>query len=174
MNLYFRFILLLLKRIYIFKKISPLDSCETNFWVNPFDLDINLHMNNGRYLSIMDLGRIDLLLKAKCFWSLMFQGYYPVVASEGIRFKRSLQPFQFFKIRTQIDCWTDKDFFIKQEFIQGGSVVAEAYLKGRFLHRIRGSITSAELFKLIGLEYHSPLINPKAEALMKFDHLLTK
>ena len=174
MNLYFRFIFLLIKRIFYCKKLSPFDICETNFWVNPFDLDINLHMNNGRYLSIMDLGRVDLLIRARSFWGLLFHGYYPVVVSEGIRFKKALMPFQFFKILTQIDHWDEKDFYIRQEFIYDNKTVAEGYLKARFLHRQRGSISTQELFGLIKAEYKTCPPSTKAEALNKLDSNLGK
>ena len=33
------------------------------FRVSPGDIDVNRHMNNGRYLTIMDLGRIDVLIR---------------------------------------------------------------------------------------------------------------
>lgn len=33
----------------------------------PTDLDVQRHMNNGRYLSLMDLGRMDLLVRSG-FW----------------------------------------------------------------------------------------------------------
>ena len=174
MNLYFRFIWLLLRRIWISKPISAFDPCYTNFWVNPLDLDINFHMNNGRYLSIMDLGRIDLLLKARSFWSLILKGYYPVVASEGIRFKKALMPFQFFQIRTQIDYWNEKDFYIKQEFIQNNNVVAEGYIKARFLRRGQGSITTQELFRVLNIEYKTCPDSTKALALDQLHNQLTK
>jgi hypothetical protein len=28
------------------------------------DLDLNLHMNNGRYLSVCDLGKIDVMIRS--------------------------------------------------------------------------------------------------------------
>ena len=40
-------------------RIDVLDESVLNLVVWPTDLDLNLHMNNGRYLSVMDLGRID-------------------------------------------------------------------------------------------------------------------
>ena len=77
MNLYLRFLILILKRIRVSEKIDVFDTCRTEFWVQPLDLDLNLHMNNGRYLSIMDLGRFDLMLKAGVFWRLMARGLEP-------------------------------------------------------------------------------------------------
>ena len=35
--------------------------------VCPGDLDTSLHMNNGRYWTLMDLGRTDLMLRSG-FW----------------------------------------------------------------------------------------------------------
>ena len=174
MNLYFRFFWLLLKRLYIRKPIAMFEPCLTRFWVNPLDLDFNMHMNNGRYLSIMDLGRFDLLLRSKTFWPLILKGFAPVVASEGIRFKSALLPFQFFYIKTQIDYLSDKDFYIQQEFIQNKKVVAEGYIKGRFTKRGRGSVPTAELFQILGLEYKSQPPSAKATALDQLHMNLTK
>jgi acyl-CoA thioesterase FadM len=130
-----------------------MDSVTTHFWVNPFDLDINNHMNNGRYLSIMDLGRYDLMLKSKSFWMLISKSIYPVVVSESIRFKKSLEPFQGFHIKTQIEAWTEKDFYIKQEFFRNDEIYAVGYIKGRFRQRGRkNSLKTHELFELLGLE----------------------
>ena len=34
--------------------------------VLPNDLDLLWHMNNGRYLSLMDQGRVDLMVRRAC------------------------------------------------------------------------------------------------------------
>ena len=41
--------------------LGPLAESVLSFRVMPSDLDVNLHMNNGRYLSFMDLGRLHLV-----------------------------------------------------------------------------------------------------------------
>jgi acyl-CoA thioesterase FadM len=43
--------------------LGPLDESVMTLRVLPTDVDANLHMNNGRYLSIMDLGRFDLTVR---------------------------------------------------------------------------------------------------------------
>jgi acyl-CoA thioesterase FadM len=151
MNMYIRFLILIFKRTLARGPMDVFDPCVTRFRVNPFDLDINLHMNNGRYLSIMDLGRMDLMLRAGVFWRLMLRGYYPVVVSESIRFRRSLDPFQSFEVITVIEAWDEKDFFMTQKFVRKGVVVAEGYIKARFRQRGRnGSLPTAETFELMG------------------------
>lgn len=141
MNLFIRFLFLVLKRLLWRAPIGAFDACVSHFRVNPLDLDMNLHMNNGRYLSIMDLGRIDLMLRAGTFWPLVRGGYYPVIVSESIRFRRSLEPFQAFTLVTQIVAWDEKDFFIQQRFQRGETVMASAVVRARF--RKRGKKESA-------------------------------
>lgn len=136
------------------------------------DLDLNFHMNNGRYLTLMDLGRFDLLIKARVFKKLFSQGYYPVVVSESIRFKKSLELFQKFTLVSTIESWDEKDFYISQRFIVNkklgttlsSELVAEGFIKGRFKQRGRqGSVPTSEIFEKAG--YNLPLKPKTALAL---------
>ena len=60
MNLYLRLLFLLFRLIGLPRK-GPLEESRVAFRVLPTDCDINLHMNNGRYLSFMNLGRLHLV-----------------------------------------------------------------------------------------------------------------
>ncbi|MFP5519623.1 MAG: acyl-CoA thioesterase [Bdellovibrionia bacterium] len=173
MNLYFRFFWLFFKSLFYKNELTLLDTCTTSFRVNPLDLDINLHMNNGRYLSLMDLGRTDLMFRAKVFKKLFFKGYYPVVISESISFRKSLNLFDSFVIETKLDAWNEKDFYLLQTFKFQNEVIAEGFIKGRFLKRgVRGSVPTAELFQILNLNL--PLTKPSAlsEAQNQTDSLL--
>ena len=173
MNLYFRFLLLLLKRIIVTKHGNLFSECRTRFRVNVFDLDLNFHMNNGRYLALMDLGRLDLMLKANIFGKLVRKGYYPVISSEGIRFKKSLHLLQSFELVTQLESWDDKNLYIAQQFIHKGHVVAEGMIKGRFLQRGRkGSVPTSELFSVLGIEPFESDSSERAKCLAQFEGML--
>ncbi len=165
MNLYLRFLILILKRLRVSTRIDVFDTCRTRFRVQPWDLDFNLHMNNGRYLSIMDLGRFDLMLKSGIFWKLMARGYYPVVVSESIRFRKSLGLFNGFELMTVLESWDERDLFLTQQFVHKGSVVAHGYIKGRFRQRGRkGSVPTAELFELTGKSFNGPRLSEVARS----------
>ena len=132
-------------------------------------------MNNGRYLSIMDLGRFDLMLKGKVFWKLIRQGYYPVVSSESIRFKKSLQLFQHFDLITKIESWDERNFYIRQTFVRGDVLIAEGYIKGRFRQRGRKeSVSTRELFELVGLAFSEDNMDELANTQRKIEALLCK
>lgn len=174
-NLYIRFLFLLARRCLPFKRIDIFDSCRTFFRVNLLDLDVNFHMNNGRYLSIMDLGRVDLMVKAGVFWKLVKNGYYPVVVSESIRFKKSLEPFQKFELVTTLESWDEKDFYLSQKFQIQDEILAEGYIKGRFKRRGKGSVPTAELFNIIGKNYEGPRMSDLAKLQRALEeHLIPK
>ena len=63
MNLIFRLLKTLLLYLLRPTRRGILEESVVRFRVWPNDLDTNLHMNNGRYLTLMDLGRLDLLLR---------------------------------------------------------------------------------------------------------------
>ncbi|MEM6811796.1 MAG: acyl-CoA thioesterase [Pseudomonadota bacterium] len=164
MNLFFRFIYLLIRRAFRKKSQSIFEPCETDFRVNIMDIDLNFHMNNGRYLSLMDLGRFDLMMKAGVFLDLIKKGYYPVVTSQVIRFKKSLAPFQKFKIVSKIECWDEKDTYIVQTFISDDVVYAEGFVKARFLNRHqKGSIPTKTIFEEAQIEYRDSDLSKRAE-----------
>ena len=165
MNLYLRFLMLILKRIRVPVKIDVFDPCRSRFRVHPLDLDLNLHMNNGRYFSVMDLGRFDLMLKAGIFWKLISQGLYPVVVSESIRFRKSLGLFDGYELLTVIESWDERDLFITQTFLHKDQVIAKGYIKGRFRQRGRkGSVPTAELFELTGKSFNGPRLSDLAHS----------
>lgn len=130
-------------------------SVRTYMRVWPTDLDPLLHMNNGVYLSLMDLGRIDLMLRSGSWRKIRRAGIYPVVVSEAIRFRRSLTPFQKFYIRTHLVGWDERYFFLRQKFIvpsgKGEELYASAVIKGRFLKKGGVKISPAELFATAGI-----------------------
>ena len=149
MNLFFR-LLMLMARMRFRRRLSIWDTARTPFRVNPLDLDVLMHMNNGRYLSILDLGRMDLMLRSG-FWKVTQErGWYPVVAGQTITYRRSLNPFQRFDLLTRVLGVDDRWIYLDQTFVVGETVHAHAVVRARFLKKGGGSVEHAELEELIG------------------------
>ena len=109
-------------------------------------------MNNGVYFSIMDLGRMDLMIRAGAWASLMKHGFYPVATNETISFRKSLQPWQRFVLESRIIGYDDKAVFVEQRFVVKGEVFARAYMRGRFLKKTGGTVSVAELVDALGVD----------------------
>lgn len=163
MNLIFR----LLKTILLYflrpTRRGILEESVVRFRVWPNDLDTNLHMNNGRYLTLMDLGRLDLLLRNGAIRHVLRNKWYPVLAGTQIRFRRPLNLFQKFEIRTRIVSWDSKWVFLEQIILRKGDVALQAYLKGVFVGP-EGSVPITRLMELMGVTEPPPPLPPALAA----------
>lgn len=149
MNLYLR-VLWLFFRSRFRSRLAPQDTAVTPFRVWPSDLDTLGHMNNGKYLSIMDLGRMDLMLRSHTWPRLKAARWYPVLAGQTIAYYRSLNPWMSFEVHTRILGFDDRWGFLEQTFVRNGVVHARAVVRSRFLKRSGGSVDHAELAELFG------------------------
>ncbi|UXY16976.1 acyl-CoA thioesterase [Chitiniphilus purpureus] len=155
MNLYLRLLWLLLTA-----RLRPacdlLGPCETPMRVWPNDLDIYRHMNNGRYFTLLDLARTDLMIRAGLLSRIKAAGWFPVVTMETMQFRRALTLMQKVKIVTRVLGWDAKSIFLEQHFVRSGEIVASAVIRARFLRRSGGSVPTAELMALAGHDEPSP------------------
>jgi acyl-CoA thioesterase FadM len=106
-NLYLR-LLFLLVRLMNVRRRGVLEDSRVSFRVMPNDCDVNLHMNNGRYLSFMDLGRLHLVAQVGLLRIVVKNRWKPVLAAAEINFIRSLAPFEKFDMVTRVVTWDDK------------------------------------------------------------------
>lgn len=155
MNLFFRLLHVLLFSRFR-SQVNILDECVTPFRVWPSDLDVLRHMNNGVYLSLQDLARVDYMIRAQAAEKISAQGWYPVVASETIRFRRSLQLFQKFELRTRLISWDDKYIYMEHKFTSRGQLIALGMIRARFLSKAGGTVAPVDLMRVIGLSLEAP------------------
>ena len=157
MNLVFRMIRVIVAAL-LARGATP-DARATltlSFRVWPNDLDTNLHMNNGRYLTLMDLGRLDLIIRTGLHRVLRARKWYPVVGAAHVVYRRSLDPFERFTMETRLLGWDEDWIYLRQDMIKGdGRLAARAIFKTVFLHRGK-RIPSADLAEAFGLPAQSP------------------
>ena len=125
--------------------------------VLPTDIDTLGHVNNGMYLSLMDLGRVDLMIRAGVWRTLSAKGWYPVVASATITYRRSLQLWQKFTLETRLIGLDEKATYVEQRFTVDGEIFATAFVKARFLKKTGGTVSVAELTEATGWQHPGEL-----------------
>lgn len=116
----------------------------------PSDIDLLRHMNNGRYLSLFDLGRWDLLTRTGLFDVLKENGWYAVVSSETVTFRKSLELWQRFDVETRLIGHDDRAVFMEHRAVVAGEVYARAIVRARMLRRSGGMVPHEELFAAAG------------------------
>ncbi|MGL4489268.1 MAG: acyl-CoA thioesterase [Rhizobiaceae bacterium] len=163
MNLIFRMFLM----IFLARRkpmMRALDMSSVFMRVLPTDLDIQMHMNNGRYLSIMDLGRIDMMVRIG-FWSIAKKnGWFPLVGAAHMEYKRSLTVFQRYEMTSQIVAWDDRWIFVEQKLLVGDKLCTRALFK-TMIRSKDGLVTPNEVMAATGLKLKSPELTEEMKGL---------
>ena len=115
MNLYLRLLLVWLRNLTGAKRHY---SCatESRFRVLPHDLDAFGHMNNGRYLQIMDVARADWMLQTGVAAVLREHRWSPILGGGVVRYRHSLKLLQEYRVRTRLLGWEHRWFYLEHCF----------------------------------------------------------
>lgn len=162
MNLWLRLLWLLVTTPFRERLAMPGDVSRLSFRVGLLDLDTNGHMNNGRYLTLMDLGRMDLLLRGGLWRAVLANKWTPVLSAASIRYRRELRLFRRFRLDSRIVAWSDSWFVMEQSFIahnrRGEEMVAAVALLrgGLYDRRAKAFVPVARLLETAGVSAISP------------------
>jgi len=96
----------------------------------PNDLDINLHVNNGRFLTLCDLNRVDLFIRTGLFALMRKEKWIPIIAEHTMQYKKPLKVFTRFRAVMELVDWDDKYFNMQHKFFIGDNLIAEGTSKG--------------------------------------------
>jgi acyl-CoA thioesterase FadM len=118
----------------------------------PGDLDELRHVNNGVYLSMLDLARYELLTRSGVWRRMQQARLYPVVAAQTIAYRKSMRLWQRFGIETRILGYDARAVYLEQRFVVHGEIYARAYIQGRFLRRGSGVVPMTEVGDAIGVD----------------------
>jgi acyl-CoA thioesterase FadM len=140
--------------------LEPAEVSRIRLTTLPTDIDILRHMNNGRYLSLFDLGRWDLLVRTGIWDAMNDHGWYAVVSAETITFRKSLQLWQRFDVESRMLGHDDRAVYMEHRAVVGGEVYARAIVRARMLKRSGGTLSHDELFAAVGRPEGVPDVEP--------------
>lgn len=154
MNLWLR-LLAMLAGLRARRPLGVLDTARLAMRVLPGDLDLNGHVNNGRYLTLADVGRIDFVLRngsARVAWRLRAR---PVVGDVMAKFRRELRLFERFELETRMLGWNEKWVFVEHRFVRRGRVIGVVLLRGMFV-AASGPVAPSCLVAALQIDHPSP------------------
>lgn len=131
------------------RRIGALEEAVITMRCWPNDLDLNFHMNSGRYVSIMDVGRISILCRYGIFLRIMRIGWRPIAGATMIRYRRSLLAFEKFQVRSRVVCWDAKWFYFEHIIEKDGALCAVGHVRG-VLRGPDGNIPPARFLEVAG------------------------
>ncbi|MGH1357955.1 MAG: thioesterase family protein [Burkholderiaceae bacterium] len=129
MNLYFRLVWTLL-RCWLGKPIHSDQTLVVRRRVLLNDLDINLHLNNGRYLTLLDLAILEFFARSQFLAPMLRKKWRPMAGGAVITFRRQLSALQAYDLHFRWSCSDDRWNYMTFEFIADGQLCAAGIMKG--------------------------------------------
>jgi acyl-CoA thioesterase FadM len=148
MNLYLRLILTLL-RGWRLPKLKLGETLERSMRVLPNDIDINGHMNNGRYMTLVDLMLVEYFIRIGFAGAIIKNGWSPMSGGSFITYRRGLKPFQSYTLRYRIDACDANWSYMRFEFIAGEKLCASGFMKGAVVSK-EGFVPNATSYAAVG------------------------
>ena len=180
MNVWFRVLYVWLRARFGARLDMPFGTSLLNLMVLPNDLDTNLHMNNGRYLTLMDLGRLDCFIRSGLLSALRGTGWIPVLSAAKVRFRREMRLWRRFRLETRIVYWVDTSFVMEHRCIIAGRngedvVAAIALMRGGIYDRKgRRFVMVERLFDMVGLSHMQPEASAEVQAFLDAEDALKR
>lgn len=137
--------------------VGLLDEVRTPLVISPAEVDTYAHVNNGKYFTLMDLGRWELAIRTGLLRAAMKHEWRPVAVAVAARFKRELKAFERVELVSAIRAWDEKYFYVEHRFEKGGHVHALGYVQV-VNKKQRATVPPAQMFSEVG--YHGPPPRP--------------
>ncbi len=147
---------LILRMLYVLilsrfrERLYPGNLCSLlSLRVLPNDLDINFHMNNGRYLTVCDLNRVDLFIRSGLMKSMVKRKWMPSIAEHTMVYKKPLGLFERYDVALEVTHWDEKYFYMTHIFSNAQRVIAEGTSKGVMWARESGVVPPQDVIVAI-------------------------
>lgn len=80
----------------------------------PWDIDMWMELNNGRTLTLYDLGRIPLAQVNGLLDVVRRKRWGLTMAGVVVRYRRRIRAFERFEMRSRLLCWDERFFYLEQ------------------------------------------------------------
>lgn len=110
-------------------KTNAFDTHVSHHMCWPWDLDPWNELNNGRTLTLYDLGRIPMSIRIGMTRAMMKNGWGMTVAGSTVRYRRRIKMFNRFEIHSRVLGWDARFFYIEQAIWRQGEAMNHVMLR---------------------------------------------
>lgn len=150
----------MIKEFVVHRKAGDLPTLGTHVsqhrcW--PQDIDIFMEMNNGRILTILDLGRTVLAHRVGLIRSLRENRWGMTMAGVSVRYRKRIRPFVKFETRSRCVGWDDKFFYLDQSIWIGEDCAVQALYRSAITDA-NGIVRPEKVFEAAGHDLPRPAL----------------
>lgn len=135
--------------------LAPTDTHVSHHRCWPWDIDLFAEMNNGRTLTLYDLGRLPLARRAGLVRALRENGWGLTMAGASVRYRRRVRAFQRFEMRSRAVCFDDRFIYLEQSMWRGEICCSHILYRSAVTDR-DGIVAPARVMAAIGVSEVSP------------------
>ncbi len=110
-------------------KLGLFDTHVSQHMCWPWDIDIWMEMNNGRVLTLFDMGRFGLFVRLDLLKKLAAQGWMGTVAGSTVRYRKRVRMFDRFEMRTRILGWDARFVYLEQSAWRKGDCTSHILIR---------------------------------------------
>ena len=122
----------------------------------PWDLDVFLELNNGRALTLYDLGRLGMGVRVGLMTALRTERWGLTMAGSSVRYRRRLRMFERFETRSRAVCGDDKFVYIEQAMWKPNGECASHVLYRSAVTDKNGIVSPDRVLAAMGEDATSP------------------
>jgi acyl-CoA thioesterase FadM len=134
----------------------------------PWDLDPWRELNNGRTLTLFDLGRIPMSVRMGFDTVAKAKGWGITVAGNSTRYRKRVTLLQKLTQVSRVVGWDDRFGYIEQSFWRGDDCTCHMLLRYAFTSKA-GLVAPAEVLAALGHTQESPALPDWIAAWAKAD-----
>ena len=123
----------------------------------PWDLDPFLELNNGRTLTLFDLGRIPLGLRTGLKRVVRANGWGMTVAGSTVRYRRRVVLFDRLKMHSRGIGWDGRFFYVEQSLWRGQECTSHVVLRMAVTSK-QGIVAPHRVLGAMGYPVESPAL----------------
>lgn len=132
------------------RQLEPTAVSEISFYTRPWDIDVFLEMNNGRALTLYDLGRFDLSIRCGFTRALTKNRWGLAVAGSTTQYRKRIRLFDKVTMRSRLVAVDDKWIYVNQSMWLGEKPASSVLLRTCVTNR-DGVVPTNMVMNAIGL-----------------------
>lgn len=121
----------------------------------PWDIDLWRELNNGRTLTLYDLGRIPLAQRTGLSRMLLKNRWGLTMAGASVRYRKRVRTFARFEMRSRLVGWDERFFYVEQSMWSGNDCANQIVYRSAVTDR-NGIVAADRVREALGIVEHSP------------------
>lgn len=137
-------------------RLAPTGTHVSRHMCLPWDIDLWAELNNGRTLTIYDLGRIPLAQRTGLIGVLRRQRWGLTVAGVSVRYRRRIRMFDVVEMRSRLVGWDERFIYLDQSMWRKDGACANQGLYRTAVTGPDGIVPPAQVAAALGANPTSP------------------